>query len=105
MEQGILFVSKDFIKHRPHIHYLMKHCGKNSVGVIATYNSQKKTITLREDAFELCSVAEDFVRLSLEDEMNTRTPNESVDIDEVNPCFRHWYVKEQAWNTRTQKEG
>lgn len=75
MEQGTLFVSRDFIKHRPHIHYLMKHCGKNSAGVIATYNSQKKTITLREDAFELCSVAEDFVRLSLEDEMNTRTPN------------------------------
>ena len=68
MTEGTLFVSKDFIKHRPHIHYLMKHCGHNSAGVIATYNSKTKTITLKEEAFELCSVAEDFVRLSLEAE-------------------------------------
>lgn len=46
----------------------MKHCGHNSAGVIATYNSKTKTITLKEEAFELCSVAEDFVRLSSEAE-------------------------------------
>ena len=68
MENGTLFVSKDFVKHRPHIHYLMKYCGKNSAGVIATYNSKRKIITLKEEAFELCSIAGDFVRLSLEDE-------------------------------------
>ena len=68
MEENTLFVSRDFIKHRLHIHYLMKHCGKNSAGVIATYNSKKKIITLKEEAFDLCPVAEDFVRLSLEDE-------------------------------------
>lgn len=72
MEENTLFVSKDFIKHRPHIHYLMRHCGKNSAGVIATYNSKQKTITLKEDAFDLCSVAKDFVRLSLEDERNDK---------------------------------
>lgn len=68
MAENTLFVSKDFIKHRPHIHYLMKHSGHNSAGVIATYNSKKKTITLKEEAFDLCTVADDFVRLSLEDE-------------------------------------
>ena len=68
MSEDTLFVSKDFVKHRPHIHYLMKHCGKNSAGVIATYNSKKKTITLKEEAFCLCPVAADFVRLSSEDE-------------------------------------
>lgn len=68
MKQDTLFVSKDFIKHRSHIHYLMKHSGHNSAGVIATYNSKKKTITLKEEAFDLCSIAKDFVRLSLEDE-------------------------------------
>ena len=68
MEENTLFVSRDFVKHRPHIHYLMKHCGKNSAGVIATFNSKKKTITLKEEAFDLCSIAKDFVRLSLEDE-------------------------------------
>jgi hypothetical protein len=67
LPNGYLFVSKDFIKHRPHIHYLMKHSGHNSAGVIATYNSKKKTITLKEEAFDLCTVADDFVRLSLED--------------------------------------
>lgn len=68
MTEGTLFVSRDFIKRRPHIHYLMKHCGKNTAGVIATYNSKKKTITLKEEAFDLCPVAADFVRLSSEDE-------------------------------------
>ena len=67
MKEEALYVSKDFIKHRPHIHYL-KYCGKNYVGVIATYNSKTKTITLKEEAFELCSIADDFVKLSLEDE-------------------------------------
>ena len=63
-----LFVSRDFVKNRPHIHYLMKHSTTNSAHVIATYNSKKNTITLKEDAFELCSVAKDFVKLSVEDE-------------------------------------
>ena len=75
MEENTLFVSRDFVKHRPHIHYLMKHCGKNSTGVIATFNSKKKTITLKEEAFDLCSVAEDFVRLSLEDESGVHNGN------------------------------
>lgn len=66
MAKNTLFVSKDFVKHRAHIYYLMKHYGHNSVGVIATYNSKKKTITLKEEAFELCSVADDLVRLCLE---------------------------------------
>ena len=68
MTDSTLFVSKDFIKHRPHIHYLMKFSGHNTAGVIATYNSKKNTITLREEAFELCSVAKDFIRLSLKAE-------------------------------------
>ena len=68
MTENTLFVSRDFVKKRPHIHYLMKHSGHNSAYVIATFNSKKKTITLKEEAFELCSVAEDFVRLALEDE-------------------------------------
>lgn len=68
MKENTLFVSRDFVKHRPHIHYLMKHCGKNSAGVIATFNSKKKTIILKEEAFDLCSIAKDFVKLSLEDE-------------------------------------
>ena len=68
MTENTLFVSRDFAKNRSHIHYLMKHHGSNSAGVIATYNSKKKTITLKEEAFELCSVAKDFVRISLEDE-------------------------------------
>jgi hypothetical protein len=68
MEENTLFVSRDFVKNRPHIHYLMKHDTPNSAHVIATFNSQKNTITLKEEAFELCSVAKDFVRLSLEDE-------------------------------------
>ena len=68
MKQTELFVSRDFVKNRQHIHYLMKHDTPNSAHAIATFNSRKNTITLKEDAFELCSVAKDFVRLSLEDE-------------------------------------
>lgn len=63
-----LFVSNDFVKKRPHIHYLMKHYGNNSAFVIATFNSKKKTITLKEEAFELCPIAKDFVRFALENE-------------------------------------
>lgn len=79
MTEGTLFVTKDFVKHRPHIHYLVKHCGHNSVGVIATYNSKKNTITLKEEAFELCPVAKDFVRLSLEDERGDTKCREKQD--------------------------
>lgn len=68
MNENTLFVSRDFVKNRPHIHYLMKHSGHNSAFVVATFNSKKRTITLKEEGFELCSVADDFVRLSLEDE-------------------------------------
>lgn len=68
MVENTLFVSRDFVKNRPHIHYLMKQNGHNSCYVIATFNSKKNTITLKEEAFELCSVAKDFVRLSLENE-------------------------------------
>lgn len=68
MKENTLFVSGDFAKNRPHIHYLMKHSTHNSAHVIATFNSKNNTITLKEEAFELCSVAKDFVRLSLEDE-------------------------------------
>ena len=72
MNDNTLFVSRDFVKNRPHIHYLMKENGHNSCYVIATFNSKKKTITLKEDAFELCSIAKDLVRLSLEDERSER---------------------------------
>ena len=68
MDENTLFVSRDFVKKRKHIHYLMKQCTHNSAYVIATFNSKKNTITLKEEAFELCSVAKDFVKLSLEDE-------------------------------------
>ena len=68
MTENALFVSRDFVKSRKHIHYLMKHSNHNTAFVIATFNSKKKTITLKEEAFELCSVAKDFVRLALEDE-------------------------------------
>jgi hypothetical protein len=68
MTENTLFVSRDFLKHRKHIHYLMKHSNHNSAYVVATFNSKKKTITLKEEAFDLCEVAKDFVRLSLEDE-------------------------------------
>lgn len=64
----LLSFSKDFLKKKKHIHYLMKHDGDNSAYVIATFNSKKNTITLKEDAFELCPIAEQFVRYSLEDE-------------------------------------
>ena len=68
MNENTLFVSRDFVKNRPHIHYLIKPITHNSVHVIATFNSKKNTITLKEEAFELCTVAKDFVRLSLDDE-------------------------------------
>ena len=68
MNENTLFVSRDFVKKRSHIHYLMKHSTHNTAHVIATFNSQKNTIILKEEAFELCSVAKDFVRLSLDDE-------------------------------------
>lgn len=68
MKENTLFVSRDFAKNRPHIHYLMKHSTHNSAHVIATFNSKKNTITLKEEAFDLCLVAKDFVRLSLDDE-------------------------------------
>lgn len=72
MNENTLFVSSDFLKKRKHIHYLMKHSTHNSAHAIATFNSKKNTITLKEEAFELCSVAKDFVRLSLEDERNKK---------------------------------
>lgn len=66
MGETTLFVSDDFVKNRPHIHYLMKRNeNNNSVSVIGTYNSKKNTITLKEEAFAFCSVAEKFVELSL----------------------------------------
>lgn len=68
VNENILFVSRDFVKKRKHIHYLVKQSTHNSAHVIATFNSKKNTITLKEEAFELCSVAKDFVKLSLEDE-------------------------------------
>ena len=68
MDENTLFVSRDFVKNRQHIHYLMKYGTPNSVYVIATFNSKKNTITLKEEAFELCSIAKVFVKLSLEDE-------------------------------------
>ena len=68
MDGNTLFVSRDFVKNRPHIHYLMVQSTHNSAHVVATFNSKKNTITLKEEAFELCSVAKDFVRLSLDDE-------------------------------------
>lgn len=68
MGENTLFVSRDFVKKRQHIHYLMKYSTHNSAHAIATFNSKKNTITLKEEAFELCSVAKDFVKLSLEDE-------------------------------------
>lgn len=68
MNENTLFVSMDFVKKRKHIHYLIKHSTHNSYHIIATFNSKKNTITLKEEAFELCSVAKDFVMLSLEDE-------------------------------------
>jgi hypothetical protein len=68
MKENTLFVSRDFVKNRPHIHHLMKYSTHNSAHVIATFNSKKNTITLKQEAFELCSVAKDFVRLSLDDE-------------------------------------
>jgi hypothetical protein len=68
MTENTLFVSRDFVKHRPHIHYLMKYSTHNSAHAIATFNSKKNTITLKEEAFELWSVAKDFVRLSLNNE-------------------------------------
>jgi hypothetical protein len=68
MKENTLFVSRDFVKNRPHIHYLMRYSTHNSAHVIATFNSKKNTITLKEEAFELCSVAKDFVKLALENE-------------------------------------
>jgi hypothetical protein len=68
MNENTLFVSRDFVKNRQRIHYLMKYSTHNSAHVIATFNSKKNTITLKGEAFELCPVAKDFVRLSLEDE-------------------------------------
>lgn len=68
MKENTLFVSRDFLKKRKHIHYLMKHSNHNSAYIVATFNSKKKTITLKEEAFELCSIAKDFVKLALEDE-------------------------------------
>lgn len=76
MNENTLFVSMDFVKKRKHIHYLMKHSGHNSAHVIATFNSKKNTITLKEEAFELCSVAKDFVMLSLKDEKAVRSDGE-----------------------------
>ena len=72
MTENTLFVSIDFVKKRKHIHYLMKHSNHNSAYVIATFNSKKKTITLKEDAFELCTVAKDFIRLALENERSEK---------------------------------
>ena len=72
MNENTLFVSSDFLKKRKHIHYLMKYSTHNSAHAIATFNSKKNTITLKEEAFELCSVAKDFVSLSLEDERNKK---------------------------------
>lgn len=72
MSENTLFVSRDFVKKRQHIHYLMKYSTLNSVHVIATFNSKNNTITLKEEAFELCSIAKDFVKLSLEDEKAVR---------------------------------
>ena len=72
MSENTLFVSRDFVKKRQHIHYLMKYSTPNSAYVIATFNSKKNTIILKEEAFELCSVAKDFVKLSLEDEKVAR---------------------------------
>jgi hypothetical protein len=63
-----LMVSRDFIKRRKHIHYLMKFDTPNSCHAIATFNSKNNTITLKAEAFELCPVAQDFIKLSLEDE-------------------------------------
>lgn len=68
MNENTLFVSGDFVKNRQHIHYLIKYSTHNSAHIIATFNSKKNTITLKEEAFELCSIAKDFVKLSLEDE-------------------------------------
>ena len=68
MRENTLFVSRDFVKKRQHIHYLMKQSTHNSAHVIAIFNSKKNMITLKEEAFELCSIAKDFVKLSLEDE-------------------------------------
>jgi hypothetical protein len=65
--QTEMYISKDFVKRRPHIFYLMKMTGANSAAVVATYNTKKKTITLKEDAFDLCSVAESFVRIAKEE--------------------------------------
>lgn len=67
MGETRLFVSNDFVKNRPHIHYLMVQNG-SSAHAIATFNSKKNTITLKEEAFKFCSFAKDFVRLSLEAE-------------------------------------
>lgn len=67
MSENTLFVSRDFVKKRQHIYYLMKYSTPNSAYVIATFNSKKNTIILKEEAFELCSVAKYFVKLSLED--------------------------------------
>jgi hypothetical protein len=67
-EVGEVFVSRDFVKRRPHIHYLMMQDTPNSAHVIATFNSKNNTITLKAEAFALCSVAPDFIRLSLADE-------------------------------------
>ena len=64
----MLFVSRDFLKNRPHIHYLMKEQGHNSAYVVATFNSRKKTITLKEEAFGLCPIAKAFVLYALENE-------------------------------------
>lgn len=72
MKENTLFVSRDFVKNRPHIHYLMKQITPASAHIIATYNSKKNTITLKEEAFELCSVAKDFVRISLEGERSKK---------------------------------
>ena len=67
MGETKLFVLSDFVKNRPHIHYLMMQNG-NSASVIATYNSKKNTITLKEEAFGFFSVAKQLVELSLRDE-------------------------------------
>lgn len=67
MNEKTLLVSSDYVKNRPHIHYLMVHEGSRAYA-IATFNSKKNTITLKEEAFRFCSFAKDFVRLSLEAE-------------------------------------
>ena len=49
-------------------HNFMLNGINDFLGTDFTANSRNETITLKKDGFDLCSVAEDFVRLSLEDE-------------------------------------